>query len=131
MKSCRIYYKFNTSFFQYAKNIVDGHNGFEIIKKYELSKLSENKKILEEYGRQKIQALSSVLQSIEDEERSYDGSYVLFRDRKRDNDNVTLNQGALQGESVRGSNNSNSTGYSQSYGIRKNIILQNYQRRFI
>ena len=61
MKSCRIYYKFNTSFFQYAKNIVDGHNGFEIIKKYELSKLSENKKILEEYGRQKIQALSSVL----------------------------------------------------------------------
>lgn len=103
----------------------------KLLKKYELSKLSENKKILEEYGRQKIQALSSVLQSIEDEERSYDGSYVLFRDRKRDNDNVTLNQGALQGESLGGFDNSNSTGDSQSYGIRKNIILQNYQRRFI
>ena len=102
-------YKFNTSLSQYANNRNDGHDGFEIIGKSDISKLNEEQKnrlkdVIENRGN-----IDSVLgkQGTWNEEGSLYDSDVVVTNGKTTGDNDRLDSQALQGESRRGRDNRN------------------------
>lgn len=93
-------YKFNTSLRQYADNRRDGHDGFEIIEKYDLSNLDrEQQKEIEDGTKENAQRFDSWLTHAGYEKRSDDDSTVITYNGETVQKDDGLDSNSLQGES--------------------------------
>ena len=103
-------YKFNTSLYLYEQNRKDGHDGFEILDKREISNLTEEQlKTLENVIKNRGN-IDSVLskQGTWNKGRSLYDSDVIANNRQTEGNNDRLDREALQGESNRRQDNRNS-----------------------
>lgn len=103
-------YHFNTSLRQYEDNRRDGHDGFEILHKYDLSQLSETDKQLVKNGFKQNEGTISSSNSgwLADngyETRASDGSYIILKNGKTVEQNDGLDSSTHNGRSDRGRRN--------------------------
>lgn len=72
-------YKFNTSLRQYADNRRDGHDGFEVMEKYDLSNLDrEQQKEIEDGIKENKKNINSLFAQFELSQRSNDGGVITI-----------------------------------------------------
>lgn len=111
-------YKFNTSLRQYADNRRDGHDGFEIIEKYDISNLNKEQLNRFENEYKKGRTFDSIISRIRNEKGSSDSSILQAENGQTSRDDVRLDRQASQGESNRGRGDRSGRGNKgEDYGV--------------
>ena len=124
LQSGNFIYKFNTSLSQYADNRRDGHDGFEIIDKIDISKLSEEQQNRLNYVIENRGNINSVFgeQGTWNEERALLDSDGIATNRETARNNDRLDSETLQGESDRGRGNRDSKGNQGASEVDDNNV---------
>lgn len=101
-------YKFNTSLRQYDENRQDGHDGFEVIDKVNISTLTVEQlnKLEHEYKERRL--IDTIISRIRHEKGSSDYSILNVEDRQAGRNDVLLDRQSSQGEPIGGRNNTSS-----------------------
>ena len=109
MQGGNFIYKFNTSLSLYADNRKDGHDGFEIIGKIDISGLSEEQqKEIKDGFKENKTGFDSWFKRAGYEERTSNGSNVITFNGKTIQKNDGLDSNSLRGQSNGGQNNRDS-----------------------
>ena len=113
-------YKFNTSLRQYADNRKDGHDGFEVLEKYDISNLNKEQLKSIEDGIRNGKNIDSMLdkQGPWNEEGGLYDSDVIVDNRETAGNNDRLDNKTLQGETNRGrGDRSGRENKGEDYGV--------------
>ena len=104
-------YKFNTSLHQYEQNRKDKHDGFEILRKVDITNISEEQLNTLENAIKNRENIDSVLnqQGTWNEERALYDSDVIVNNRQTKGNNGRLDREALQGKTNRGQSDGSGT----------------------